>query len=324
MNKPDESQAWADLTTIEREIIEGLLHEGMLHEDTPDWRQLLANEAHLNRDEVATAVAHAQTLLLRCVDAVGREGTSAQALAAKLAARHRIEADIVRRNLPLVHFFAQRYAPRYEHDDLFQEGCLGLLRAVQKFEPWRGVRFSTYASLWIRQAMQRAVGQKAPTVRVPVHQLDRRRMVGRVIERHRARSGSQPSPEEIAHELACSVDDVASAHAADVHVQSIDVPDGGGLDHWVHDEQRSPEDAIDLREQAALVRSAVACLAIRDRVIIESRFGIDTQPSTLSEIGHELGLSRERVRQLEHAALERLRLRVVDREASWPRRSQAW
>ena len=207
MKNSAQPNPWDQLEAIEREIVSEAIQSKLLA-DVAAWQNRLADD-HLGRSDVADAVAEANERLTDKLREAKRRGSSrvvdrwtmtSHRWSALDDRRRAVESEVVQDNMALVHFFAQRYASRYEHDDLAQEGSLGLLRAVQKFEHWRGVRFSTYASLWIRQAMQRASTQKAPIVRVPVYQTERRRQVARVVERYNAR-GSAPSNEEIANAL---------------------------------------------------------------------------------------------------------------------------
>lgn len=285
MKRYDHTRRWNELEAVERQIV------------------ILLTKSPVDAEPIPREV----------VERLLGEAGKGRKLAALLAARTRLHAELVDAHLPLVHYFAHRYAGRYEAEDLVQEGALGLLRAVEKFEHWRGYRFSTYASAWIRQAMQRAVSQKAPVVRVPVYLQERRRVIARAVERHLALRGCAPTAAELAHELAWAPIDVVDAESAQLQPCALE-------DHVVGPRDELPaEDELDRRSDTERVRAAVSHLKGRDRMIIESRFGMGRREATLSEIGAELGLSRERVRQLETLALARLRACVSDPRDRDPR-----
>ncbi len=244
-------------------------------------------------------------------DPLGR----AERVALRRRVRHGRQAKdaFLTANLRLVVANARRYAntPGIDFLDLVQEGNLGLIRAVEKFDWRRGFKFSTYATWWIRQAITRAIADKSRTVRLPVHLHDTLGAVRAAQASLKSGLGREPRSEEIAAEAGVKVDKVELALGV-AHTVSLEQPvgeDGAQLGDFIHDEDAvDPVTAAEELDTADSLRKCVERLPDREGRILALRYGFyDGVPRTLEEIGEGYNLTRERIRQLERLALSKLR-----------------
>jgi RNA polymerase primary sigma factor len=220
--------------------------------------------------------------------------------------------ELTEANLRLVVSVAKRYLG---HDmsllDLIQEGNLGLMRAVDRFQYRRGFKFSTYATWWIRQAITRALADRGRTIRIPVHMMETLHKVSRVSRQMTAALGREPTPEEIARQMGFPAKKVRLVLEASRKPMSLETPIGEDtqLGELIEDMQVSgPTETLLSQDLSTQVERALATLTPKEQDVIRLRFGLaDGAPHTLEEVGQRFALTRERIRQIEGKALRRLR-----------------
>ena len=287
--------------------------------DLADEEELSDEDLEITVDNVDAFADDSVRLYLREIGKIPLLSPEEEAELAKqiVEGEQKAKDKMVEANMRLVVSIAKRYSGRgLDFLDLIQEGNTGLLRAVEKFDPEKGFKFSTYATWWIRQAITRAIADQARTIRIPVHMVETINKVLRTTRKLTTELNREPTTDEIAKGLDMEVDKVEYVMRIKQDIASLDASVGRDgddedsvLGDFVEDEERvSPEDSAAnqiLKEQLA---SIISTLSDREQKIIKMRFGIGGErPHTLEEVGAEFSVTRERIRQIEAKALSKLR-----------------
>jgi RNA polymerase primary sigma factor len=293
------------------ELVEGVEHKALPHEEPPPDEDKAPPKLDLSVEPSLDSLR----LYLREIGKVPLLTADQEVTLAKRIERGDMDAKqhMIEANLRLVVSIAKGYLGRgLSFLDLIQEGSLGLIRAVEKFDYRKGYKFSTYATWWIRQAVTRAIADKARTIRIPVHMVEKLNKVVHIERQLVQRLGREPQPEEIAEELEIHTDEVREILRMSQLPISLEKPIGededSNLGDFVPDESaESPFDTASLSLRREDVELALSALPERERRVIELRYGLDgSQPCTLEEVGRTFGVTRERIRQIENNTLKKL------------------
>jgi RNA polymerase primary sigma factor len=293
------------------ELLEGETHKHPPHEQLPTPEEEKGPKLDLSVEPSLDSLR----LYLREIGKVPLLTADQEVYLAKRIERGDMEAktQMTEANLRLVVSIAKSYLGRgLSFLDLIQEGSLGLIRAVEKFDYRKGYKFSTYATWWIRQAVTRAIADKARTIRIPVHMVEKLNKVVHIERQLVQRLGREPRPDEIADELEMTTEEVREILRMSQLPVSLEKPIGeeeeSELGDFVEDESaESPFDTATLSLRREDVEHALSALPERERQVIELRFGLSgAQPCTLEEVGRAFGVTRERIRQIENNTLKKL------------------
>jgi RNA polymerase primary sigma factor len=295
------------------ELVEGVEHKGPPHEQ-PSLAEDDSKPAP-KLDLTVEPSLDSLRLYLREIGKVALLTADQEVYLAKRIERGDMcaKTQMIEANLRLVVSIAKGYLGRgLSFLDLIQEGSLGLIRAVEKFDYRKGYKFSTYATWWIRQAVTRAIADKARTIRIPVHMVEKLNKVVHIERQLVQRLGREPRPDEIAEELEITTDEVREILRMAQLPVSLEKPIGeeeeSELGDFVQDDQaESPFDSASLNLRREDIDRTLDALPTRERKVIEMRFGLSgDQPRTLEEVGRAFGVTRERIRQIENNTLKKL------------------
>jgi RNA polymerase primary sigma factor len=302
---------------LDEDEVDALLDRFESHgiELTDDCSRAIEEEVTYTNVQLASTTTDALQLFL---NEAGRYKLLTAADEVELAKRiergdKRAKDMLINSNLRLVVSIAKKYQGHgLSLLDLIQEGIIGLIRAAEKFDWRKGFKFSTYATWWIRQAVQRGVANKARTIRIPVHIVEREQKISRAERELMAKLERMPTDQEVSAQAKLPIKQVREVRAAARAVASLDKPvgedDSAAYGDLFASEEAQPDEQVEVELTEKALRSAVADLPEREQQILKLRYGLngDENPKSLEEIGRILGITRERVRQLEAAALRQL------------------
>jgi RNA polymerase primary sigma factor len=302
---------------LEEEEVDHLLERLEAHgvELTDDCSRAFEEDVTYTNSQIASATTDSLQLFL---NEAGRYPLLTAAQEVELAKRieqgDKVAKDLlVNSNLRLVVSIAKKYQGHgLTLLDLIQEGIIGLIRAAEKFDWRKGFKFSTYATWWIRQAVQRGVANKARTIRIPVHIVEREQKIARAERELTAKLERAPTDTEVSEHSKLPIKQVREVRAAARAVASLDRPvgddDSASFGDLFASDEAAPDEQIEVALTERAVHAAVAELPEREQRILKLRYGLDgsEEPKSLEEIGRILGITRERVRQLEAEALRHL------------------
>ncbi|OPZ76692.1 MAG: RNA polymerase sigma factor SigA [Actinobacteria bacterium ADurb.Bin444] len=301
-----------DIEIFDEFMLETPDEDAESEEEVPRWR--IESEASLDLT-VDMPTTDPVRMYLKEIGRVRLLTAEEEVAYAKRIERGDIQAkhELIEANLRLVVSIAKRYhTDGMSFLDLIQEGNLGLIRAVEKFDYRRGHKFSTYATWWIRQAITRAIADQARTIRIPVHMVEKINKLIRVQRLLLQNMGREPAPEELAHEMGMSEAEIREIIKISQTTVSLETPVGeeedSELGDFIEDEEAVLSfDVVATQLDKDTVSTALGSLPYRERKVIELRFGLKGEhPRTLEEVARRFGVTRERIRQIEAKALSKL------------------